>query len=121
MPSLSYLVLYTTADRLERLRIFYECTGLLFKPEQHGDAGPLHFSAAFEDGAVVELYPGPINDMRLGIVVGSVDAALSTFAEIGVRPDNPPSTPDSRKTAVVRDPDGRRLELIELAPDGQPS
>lgn len=115
---LSYIVLYTAAGQLERLRTFYEQLGLALKHEQH-DSGPVHFSAALENGSVIELYPGPVNDGRIGFEVKALDPILARFAEIGVRPGNPPDIRGPFRSVVLRDPDGRRIELMEKLPEAR--
>ncbi|MFC7752963.1 VOC family protein [Tsukamurella soli] len=53
---INLLVLYV-AD-LEASRDFYKTLGLPLIKEQHA-AGPVHFSATFAGGTVLELYPVP--------------------------------------------------------------
>lgn len=109
-PKLSYLVLYTNADQLEVLRTFYERLGLVFVREQHG-SGPVHFSTTLESGVVMELYPGPVNDGRIGIGVDSIEYILGRLSEMGTQPLV--HVRGGEKTVVIRDPDDRRVELIE--------
>ena len=109
MPSLSLLVLKT--NQLDVLREFYARLGFVFQQEQHG-RGPIHFSAPLGAG-VLEIYPlpdGVVPDAttRLGFAVDDLPAALTELEE----------PPTAKKTAwgwraVVRDPDGRAVELYQ--------
>jgi lactoylglutathione lyase len=91
----------------------WDC-GIQFVEEQHG-AGPRHLAAEVS-GVVIEIYPAKTREdvdrtTRLGFSIpdlqGSIKALEGVGAEIGVGP---------RQTqwglrAVVKDPDGRSIEL----------
>lgn len=105
------IVLRTPA--LDRLKVFFECLGLAFVPEKHGN-GPPHFAGTLGD-ATLELYPleggVPQSDMRLGFAVSDLAAVLAALKSSGT-----PILSEVRATpwgsrAVVRDPDGRTIEL----------
>lgn len=105
------LLVLRVAD-LERSRRFYEALGLVFVEERHG-SGPVHLAATLESGLVVELYPvtgdaPPDTQTRLGFTVGSRSAVLSALRGRGFAV---PADGDDRRTVVVTDPDGRRVEL----------
>jgi lactoylglutathione lyase len=111
--ALDLLVLRVTD--LERSRRFYEALGLGFVEEQHGP-GPVHLAATLDSGLVVELYPvagdaSPDTQTRLGFTVGSRSAALSTLRRQGFPVPTDATANDGRRTVVVTDPDGRRVEL----------
>lgn len=98
---------------LERSRTFYEHFGLRFAKHAHG-AGPEHYAHEDDRGAL-ELYPAKsaadVTDQTgLGFAVGDLVAAQAALAACGFAPgaimDNPWGT-----TFVVRDPDGRRVEV----------
>ncbi len=111
MNSINLLVL-RCAD-LERSRAFYELFGLRFTRHAHG-TGPEHY--AHEDAAgVFELYPAkdaasPTDQTGLGFGVADLAAAHAALHAGGFAPDPPPDNPWGR-TFVVRDPDGRRVEV----------
>lgn len=90
------IVIYT--ERLDDCHAFYRGLGLEFAKEQHG-AGPEHYAATLQDGAVIELYPagkrGATGYLRLGL-----------RARAGVTTAHLPA---GRHT--LRDPDGRAIDI----------
>ena len=54
---------------------------------------------------------------HIAVTVDDIDATLAAFAEIGVQPEKPPYRPGERsdlpRIAVVADPDGYRVEMID--------
>lgn len=92
---------------------FYRLLGIDFQQEQHG-TGPIHWASEI-DHLVLEIYPAksPADvdaTTRLGFEVSDVAALLETGMTIlqeakeskwGLR-------------AIVQDPDGRAVELVEL-------
>lgn len=111
MNALNLLVL--RCRDLERSRAFYEQFGLCFAKHAHG-AGPEHY-AHEDDRGVLELYPAKstadvVDQTGLGFAVSDLVAAQAALAACGFAPgaimDNPWGT-----TFVVRDPDGRRVEV----------
>jgi lactoylglutathione lyase len=117
-PSLNLLVL--RAEDPERLCEFYAALGLSFVREQHGK-GPVHHASEI-GGSVFEIYPRgkhepPTIGARIGFNVPSLDAAL--YALNGQNTSvlsGPVATPRGRR-AVVCDPEGHKVELIELQPE----
>lgn len=113
-PSLRLIVLRT--KKMKRAKAFYGHIGLAFTREQHG-AGPVHYSAALGE-TVLEIYPADKSAKgdgvaRLGFAVSDVRRVLSTLEATGA-----PFIQHVRKTkygevAVVRDPDGRSVELVQ--------
>ena len=114
-PSLRLLVLRT--KQLERLRDFYAPLGVSFVPERHGD-GPLHYAGDL-GGAVLELYPldeyGPSSDSltRIGFSVLDLTATLRGLEAVGGKVVSKPRETEWGLRAVVRDPDGRAIELYQ--------
>jgi lactoylglutathione lyase len=52
------------------------------------------------------------------VVVDDDDATLAHLATMGVAPANPPRTGRAgQKLAFIADPDGNRIELMEIPPD----
>lgn len=95
---------------------FYGRLGIAFKLERHGN-GPEHYAADL-NGIVFELYPaagdGPLAPgTRIGFRVPSVDDAIAAVAD---RPESivsPPKDSPWGRRAVVMDPDGHRVELVD--------
>lgn len=114
-PSLRLLVLRT--KQLERLRDFYAPLGVSFVPERHGD-GPLHYAGDL-GGAVLELYPldegAPSSDplTRIGFSVLDLTATLRGLEAVGGKVVSKPRETQWGLRAVVRDPDGRAVELYQ--------
>ena len=114
------LVVIRTA-RLDAVRRFYEAIGLSFVDERHG-AGPDHFAAVTPAGTVFELYPattdqaverGGVSDVRLGFTVGDLAVAVEAAERAGGTTIRPVSVPSGAAHAVIADPDGRRVDLIQ--------
>jgi lactoylglutathione lyase len=100
--------------QLDMLRAFYSALCISFTEEKHGD-GPLHLAARVGD-VVLELYPlaadaGPADAMtRLGFAVPDLDAVL---ARLGAAVVSGPRETELGRRAVVRDPDGRKVEMVQ--------
>jgi len=112
-PVLKMLVL-KTAD-LERLREFYALFGFELAEEKHGN-GPRHYSAPMGDG-VLELYPlpeGAAADLtsRFGFAVSDLRNVVESVRSLTEMVIEPKLTEWGLR-AVVRDPDGRTIELYE--------
>ena len=107
------LVLYC-AD-MDLTRSFYSALGLSFARERHG-GGPEHH--ACDLGAfVIELYPSDGRDrgpgpQRLVFSISRLDDALTEWRSLGLRCAGPKRSAYGR-TALVADPDGREVLLIE--------
>jgi lactoylglutathione lyase len=111
-PTLS-LVVIRTPD-LERSRHFYEKLGLHFRAEVHGK-GPKHYSANVGD-LVMELYrgtgdieAGATSDVRLGFRVGSFEDAERRLRDASL--EFTIVDRDGDRVVVLKDPDGRKVEL----------
>lgn len=113
MGMLNLLVL--RADDPQLLAEFYEKLGLSFVCEQHG-RGPDHY-ASTTAGVVLEIYPRlehePTTATRLGFRVADLDAVLESIATQVLSP--PSITPWGRR-AVIVDPEGHKVELLESPP-----
>lgn len=114
MPELARLVLRT--HKLGELVGFYSAIGFDFEEEQPGK-GPLHYAAAAGD-ATLELYPLPEGaavdaSTRLGFRVEDVVVTVQAVRDIGGRVESKPNSGPSGLRAVVRDPDGRAVELTQ--------
>jgi predicted enzyme related to lactoylglutathione lyase len=109
------LVVLRSPD-LPRAAEFYTCLGLQFTRHQHGN-GPEHLAAEL-GGGVFELYPSPPDGpstlgTRIGFSVPSLDATVATINEHGGTVISPPKDSQWGRRAVVADPDGHRVELLQ--------
>jgi lactoylglutathione lyase len=97
---------------MERSRSFYELLGLTFTSHVHGK-GSIHYAHETRE-FVLELYPAPTpnyaDQTALGFAVGDLSSLYVQLISAGLAPgaivQNPWGT-----TFVIRDPDGRRVEL----------
>jgi catechol 2,3-dioxygenase-like lactoylglutathione lyase family enzyme len=112
---LNLLVLKT--HQLDRLSGFYATLGIVFVTEKHGE-GPLHLAGRVGE-VVLELYPLPANagpadsTSRLGFGVSDLDAVLRSLEAAGAVMVSGPRLTEWGRRAVVRDPDGRAVELVQ--------
>jgi len=107
---LNLLVLRTF--RMEELKRFYASLGIQFESERHGN-GPGHYAATLSDDLVLEIYPAPDgatpeSGLRLGFGVSDIEETLRSLGQ----GDAPRQTQWGLR-AVVRDPDGRAVELLQ--------
>lgn len=101
--------------------VFYRALGLSFVAEQHG-RGPRHWAAQV-GGVVLEIYPlndgqAADNSTRLGFTVGNLDETLSALKSTGVTIASEPKSTSWGLRAVVQDPDGRSVELLQRPGEG---
>ena len=90
---------------------FYNQLGLSFQKEKHG-SGPEHDSSEYEN-FILELYPSlnsVTDNTRLGFEVENLSSIIESMDVIQEYEFN------NRKTWVVKDPDGRKVELYEKKP-----
>lgn len=113
MTRLSLLVLRCVD--IEVTRAFYELLGLRFERQRHG-AGVEHF-ACEDNEVVVELYPAtdtrPVSTERLGFIVASLDQTVAQITARGGRVRSSPAHSELGFRAVIEDPDGRAVELVQ--------
>jgi predicted enzyme related to lactoylglutathione lyase len=109
---------------LDRLKDFYTALGISFTEEQHGK-GPSHYAGTLGE-LTLELYPlpaeaGPADaSTRLGFGVSDVDGLMSSLEEVGGTVVTGPRRTEWGYRAVVRDPDGRAVELCQGPGPGEP-
>lgn len=101
-----------------RLVAFYQLLGISFKEEQHG-RGPVHWAADL-DGLVLEVYPAKTSDevneaVRLGFEIEDVIATVNALRSSGVEIASDVKESQWGLRAVVRDCDGRTIELVQRA------
>jgi lactoylglutathione lyase len=109
------LVVLRTLD-IKRAGEFYTQLGFKFNQHRHGN-GPEHLAAELP-GSVFELYPIADRSLstlgtRIGFRVPSVDAALAALSSFPNAIVSPAKDSEWGRRAVVADPDGHRVELLE--------
>lgn len=95
---------------------FYKMLGMKFQEEQHG-SGPVHWAAEL-DGIVLEIYPAKSADevdvtTRLGFVVKDAASVLNTLRLSDVEIISDLKQTKWGLRAIVRDSDGRTVELVQ--------
>lgn len=126
VEDLGSLILF--AADVERTAAFYRALGVALESEQHGD-GPVHHTCALgsthfavfaargdgpaqDDGA-------PARDHRaagaqfFGLTVSDLDATFHAAHALGAEVVQEPRSYSWGRRALVRDPDGRVVELFE--------
>jgi predicted enzyme related to lactoylglutathione lyase len=101
---------------IARAAAFYSRLGLRLSQHRHGN-GPEHFAAELP-GGVFEIYPASADGRstlgtRIGFRVPSVDEALSALHEFPDAVVTPARDSEWGRRAVVADPDGHRVELVQ--------
>lgn len=112
------LVVLRSPD-LARAAAFFTKLGLRFAMHRHG-SGPEHAAAELPGGGVFEIYPLGTETVstlgtRIGFRVPSVDAALAALSDYPGCMLTPARDSEWGRRAVIQDPDGHRVELIEPA------
>ena len=113
-PVPTLLVLKTL--EVDRLLAFYQTLGFRFVEEQHGK-GPVHYSATI--GAMVfEIYPAAAVESvdsatRLGFEMANLAETVESLRSAGTPIISEPKETRWGARAVVRDPDGRAVELYQ--------
>ncbi|MGP9768627.1 VOC family protein [Halomonas sp. AOP13-D3-9] len=102
-------LLVLRCKELETSKQFYELLGFTFVKEKHG-GGPSHYSSQ-NAGFVFELYPlaenETVGNTRVGFSVKHIPQVLSQMATATQQESN------GKQVCIVRDPDGRKVELRE--------
>ncbi|MCA9176466.1 MAG: hypothetical protein KDB14_18390 [Planctomycetales bacterium] len=96
---------------------FYEQLGLTFCREQHG-SGPVHWSTNLAD-TLLEVYPAQSEQevdrsTRLGLRLADVESTATELRQCDVVVVSEPRETSRGLCAVVKDPDGRSVELLQL-------
>ena len=108
MRDLNLLVL--RSPDIERARRFYELFGMSFTRHAHG-AGPEHYAHEDERG-VFEIYPAKQADTHDKTGLGFLVADLAeTHQKLAAYQPQAITDGEWGRTFVVRDPDGRRVEV----------
>ena len=112
---LSLVVLKTR--QVDALRKFYGSLGIELAEEQHGK-GPVHFAGQVGD-VVLEVYPLPDDgtpadaSTRLGFTVARLAEVVEALKALDTPVVTEPQATQWGLRAVVRDPDGRAVELYQ--------
>jgi len=109
------LVVLRSPD-IHRAAAFYRLLGLDFTLHRHGK-GAEHLAAELP-GGVFELYPQTADSpstlgTRIGFTVSSVDAVIAALGDHPGAVISVPKDSEWGRRAVVADPDGHRVELVE--------
>jgi lactoylglutathione lyase len=112
------LVVLRSAD-IVKAAAFYSRFGLSFTKHRHG-TGAEHLAAELSEG-VFELYPVSSDSAstlgtRIGFSVPSLDDALATLSDYPDAILSPAKDSPWGRRAVVCDPDGHRVELLQREP-----
>jgi catechol 2,3-dioxygenase-like lactoylglutathione lyase family enzyme len=108
-------LLVVKTRHLDQARAFYQALGVHLAEERHGD-GPAHYAGQM-GLTTVEVYPwpedGPAPDasIRLGFAVTDIGRVVESLRGIGTPVVTEPRATPWGYRAVVRDPDGRAVEL----------
>ncbi|MCH7617853.1 MAG: VOC family protein [Chloroflexi bacterium] len=100
-------------ENLEKLLDFYEAA-LGVKPQGHGDWRPFNLAVstfAVHAGGAPEDHPSGFN---VSIEVDDIDAALARCEAHGARVLEGVSDEAFGRRAVIEDPDGRTLQLLQV-------
>jgi predicted enzyme related to lactoylglutathione lyase len=115
---LNLLVLKT--PNVERLVTFYAALGITFAEERHG-TGPAHHAGRVGP-TLLEVYllpadAAPDSTTRLGFAVEDVDATVERLRHLGATVRSEPKRTPFGYRAVVADPDGRAVEVVDRRGD----
>ena len=116
MNSIALNLVVLRSANLEKAAEFYSHLGLQFTLHRHG-SGPEHYAAELEDG-VFELYPyspdGPSTlGARIGFSVASIDSVIAAVSVYPAAVISPPKDSQWGQRAVISDPEGHRIELLQ--------
>jgi catechol 2,3-dioxygenase-like lactoylglutathione lyase family enzyme len=115
------LLVLRCAD-VARTREFYECLELEFDGHRHGN-GPVHSGTMDGMGLILELYPAseknPVDRSGLGFGAPDLERIIAALLSRGFEPGKIEKKPWGN-TFVVRDPDGRRVEVKFELSSGDP-
>jgi lactoylglutathione lyase len=111
-PRLQLVVIRSTD--ISRVVAFYSKFGVAFEEHRHG-TGPGHFSTDLS-GLVFEIYPAKKPEdvdrtTRLGFAIPDLHGSILELRSLDVEIIEEPKETEWGLRAVVRDPDGRSVEL----------
>jgi len=117
MADVALTLLVLKSRQVDLLRAFYGTLGLTLAEEQHG-TGPIHYAGKISD-LVFEVYPLADGDVpvdtttRLGFAVADLTKVVEELKASGSPVVEQPKATAWGRRAVVRDPDGRAVELYQ--------
>jgi lactoylglutathione lyase len=116
MAEIALTLLVLKTNQIENVLVFYRALGIDFVEERHAK-GPLHFAGKLGE-IVFELYPLIGGDqveatVRVGFGVPKLNETIAALRSIGASVINEPKVTAWGTRAVVRDPDGRMVELYQ--------
>lgn len=107
-------VVFTCKDLDKSVR-FYKALGVEVRETKHG--GALHYTCSL-GGVHFALYPhdgaerGPQSGVQIGLMVTNLDGAITSVSGVGGNILQKPTPKPWGITALVEDPDGRKVELV---------
>ncbi len=117
MKNVALSLVVLKSAQVDALRMFYSAVGIELVEEQHGK-GPLHYAGHVGD-AVLELYPltddvlAADTTTRLGFTVDRLINIIDAVKALEAVVVTEPRATEWGLRAVVRDPDGRSVELVQ--------
>lgn len=102
---------------IAQLAEFYSLLGLTFEYHKHGKS-PYHFSTLVGN-TILEIYPlakgqtEADKELRIGFALDEFENTIITLKEKGVEFVSEPMPTDYGFMAIIKDPDGRRIELYK--------
>jgi lactoylglutathione lyase len=118
MAAVSLTLLVLKTRHVEQMQRFYQTIGINFAEEQHGK-GPVHLAGRV-GGVVIEIYPLPDDgtpvdaSTRLGFAVENLAEVVQALAGIDTKIVTLPRETAWGLQGVVKDPDGRSVELTQI-------
>jgi hypothetical protein len=114
MPRLKLIVVRSA--NVEKCSELFRQLGLQFAEEKHGN-GPMHLAAQIGE-ITFEIYPAKTESdidrsTRLGFVVPDLQSSIDALKSIGIEIVEQPRDGEWGRRAVVRDADGRSIELCQ--------
>lgn len=106
--------------QINLVRTFYQGLGLEFIEEQHGN-GPVHYSYS-QDQLVIEIYPGTEGSilswkesgaLMFGFFVEDINKIIDSIESLKGKVISHRNETERGYRAVLEDPEGRRIEIIE--------
>jgi lactoylglutathione lyase len=112
------LIVIRSVD-IERSVNFYQLLGLTFLKHRHGK-GLEHFASTLGN-VTFEIYPqtpkaGTTVGTRLGFQVMDLNVLMNTLSQADIAILTQPTDSEWGRRAVIADPDGHKIELIQIPP-----
>lgn len=116
MPATALNLVVIRSPDIDKSAAFYSALGMTFSKHSHG-TGPEHY-ASEEGGVTFEIYPeadstSATTATRLGFKVTDLDSLLPILVERGGRIASPAKDSAWGRRAVMVDPTGHKVELVQ--------